>query len=103
MVNQRQQAGMLCRQSTIKCNNKMTLDKLINLNFSEQEIKEGILRILDGKRNNLMYSDPKYTELSQLIEHIENNHTYLEANKDGSFSLVVDGVVSQENIDLFSL
>lgn len=75
----------------------MRIENLVGVVFSEKEVIEGLLCLLDGARNDLLQTDPKWERISQIIEHAEKTHACLDY-ADGEYHLVLDGVCSKEEV-----
>lgn len=69
----------------------MEIESLITIVFSEDELKESLLAMLDASRNDLLYTDPKHEQLTKLIEHARSNSCSLDWI-DGKFHMSIDGV-----------
>lgn len=76
----------------------MNIESLITLTFSETEVKEALIMLLDLKRNDTIASTPEFDKLSKLIEHAKNTTSMIDVTKDGSFNLLLDGVCFNEEV-----
>lgn len=76
----------------------MNIESLITLTFSETEVKEALIMLLDLKRNDTVASTPEFDKLSKLIEHAKNTTSMIDVTKDGNFNLLLDGVCFNEEV-----
>lgn len=75
----------------------MRLDKLITVVFTHEELKEALIGLLDCDRNELLFSDPKHVQLSEIIDHAKDSTVDMEWI-DGEFFMSIDGVIQKEEL-----
>lgn len=70
----------------------MNIESLVTLKFSQEEVREGLLCLIDCKRNDEVVGSPEYRKLSKLIKHAQTATFMLDFDEDGSLILMLDGV-----------
>lgn len=76
------------------------MQQLVTLVFTEREVKEGMLCLLDGRRNSLAFDDPEHKRLSTLIERIQNDAFSMIEVEGDKFSLIVNGICFEDEVDV---
>lgn len=77
----------------------MKLQQSVQLEITQEEIKEGIICLLDCKRNDLNFNDPEHAKISKLIDHIRKENCILDFVNDKYF-LMIDGICFENSIDV---
>lgn len=75
----------------------MRLDSLVQVVFSEQEVKEALLLRLDLEANDLVEGSPENKRIRQLIKHIESETGCLEW-EGNNLILLADGIAFSEEL-----
>lgn len=77
----------------------MKVDSLINLVFSEDEVREALVLLMDCKRNDLLHTDPEHKRLSRIINHVQCHQVSMDWTTEG-FAVSVDGIHTSDDLDL---
>lgn len=74
----------------------MKVESLIGVTFTEDEVKEGLLCLLECELNDTVCNTPEYQRRKALIDHIKNTYTRIEL-EEGKFQLLADGIATVED------
>jgi len=73
----------------------MQVESLVSVSFTEEELKEALLLMLQCEMNDTVYGTPEHTSKQEIIEHIQSETCSMDW-VNGKFVLSADGVASSK-------
>ena len=77
----------------------MKVENLISICFTEKEVKESLLMLLEYSLNDLVPTTPEYNRLEKIIDHVRDNSCAMEW-LNGVMMLSMDGIVKSETWEI---